>query len=125
MTFTHTETNVPVENEYPKLVRDRIPEIIEENEGVPVPTRILDDEEYEIHLRQKLIEEAGELAAAKTDEHTVEEIADLEELIDTLLALKGIDRASVTAVQNEKREKRGGFAGRILMLEGVKKNQER
>lgn len=125
MTYTHTETNLAAENKYPKLVRDRIPEIVREHEGVDVPTRILeDDAEYEESIRRKIIEEAAELAAAKTDDHTIEEMADLEELVDELLALKGLYRAQVAAAQIEKREKRGGFAKRILMLEGVEKNQK-
>ena len=94
MTYTHTETNLAAENEYPKLVRDRIPEIVREHEGVDVPTRILeDDAEYEESIRRKIIEEAAELAAAQTDDHTIEELADLEELVDELLALKGLYRA--------------------------------
>lgn len=123
MTYTHTETDLPAENRYPKLVRDKIPQIVRANEGVDVPTRELtDDSEFDKYLRSKIIEEATELAAAETDEHTVEEVVDLEELVDTLLALKGIDRAAVLAAQSEKREKRGGFAKRILMLEGVTKS---
>lgn len=122
MAYTHTETSLPAENQYPKLVRDRIPEIVQANEGVSIPTRILeDDAEYEQYLRQKIMEEAAELAAAETVNHTVEEMADLEELIDELLALKGINREQVIVAQNEKREKRGGFARRILMIEGVSK----
>lgn len=125
MTYTHTETSLPVENEYPKLVRDRIPEIVHEHEGVEVPTRILEDDvEYEAFLRQKIKEEAAELAATERDDHTIEEMADLEELVDALLALKGLSRAQVIAAQTEKREIRGGFSKRILMLEGVKKNQK-
>lgn len=124
MTYTHTETNLPVENEYPKLVRDRIPEIVQEHEGIDPPTRQLDDDvEFEAYLRRKIIEEAAELAATETDDHTIEEMADVQELIDELLALKGLDRSQVVAAQAAKREKRGGFGKRILMLEGVNKNQ--
>jgi predicted house-cleaning noncanonical NTP pyrophosphatase (MazG superfamily) len=121
MTYTHTETNLPAENEYPKLVRDKIPEIIHEHEGVSVPMRTLDDDtEYETYLRRKIIEEAAELAATETNDHTIEEMADLEELIDALLTLKKLDRAQVTAAQEQKRRKRGGFAKRLLMLSSVK-----
>lgn len=122
MTYTHTETNLQAENEYPKLVRDKIPEIVQQNEGQSVPTRIMtDDAEYEGYLRRKIIEEATELAEAKTNEHTIEEMADVEELIDALLALKNLDRSQVVAAQKAKNEHRGGFSKRILMLEGVKR----
>jgi predicted house-cleaning noncanonical NTP pyrophosphatase (MazG superfamily) len=125
MTYTNYETSLPAENQYPKLVRDKIPKIVHGNEGVDVPTRILeDDDEYEAYLRRKIIEEAAELAAAKTDDHIIEEMADLDELRDELLALRGLNRTQVAAAQTEKRKKRGGFAKRILMLEGVKKSRE-
>jgi predicted house-cleaning noncanonical NTP pyrophosphatase (MazG superfamily) len=57
-------------------------------------------------------------------DHMVEETADLDELVDELFALRGIDRARVTIARREKNAKRGGFAGRILMLEGVKETSE-
>jgi predicted house-cleaning noncanonical NTP pyrophosphatase (MazG superfamily) len=59
MSFEHIETNLSMENEYPKLVRDKIPEIIKINEGISVPTRILtDDTVYLEYLLRKIKEEA-------------------------------------------------------------------
>lgn len=114
--FEHTITNLTVENEYPKLVRDRIPEIIREADGREVPTRILDDAEFEEALRKKAIEEATELAEVDSDTHLLEEVADVEEIIDELLRLRGLTREQVRTIQEEKRQKRGGFGQRILML---------
>jgi predicted house-cleaning noncanonical NTP pyrophosphatase (MazG superfamily) len=117
MSFEHTETDLPVEKEYPKLVRDRIPEIIIANEGIVVPTRTLtNDKEYLAYLLRKVREEAEELSEATTDSNIIEEVADVYEIIDTVLALKGIERSIVLASQKDKREKRGGFSERILML---------
>lgn len=45
--FKHTVTNLKIENEYPKLVRDLIPKIIMQEDGRKVPTRVLDDAEFE------------------------------------------------------------------------------
>ena len=48
-------TNLEIENEYPKLVRDRIPEIIKEREGVGIKSRMLeDDAEFLKYLLKKL-----------------------------------------------------------------------
>lgn len=116
MSFTHTITNLPKENEYPKLVRDKIPEIVKTYDGIDVPTRILNDEEYLTYLLKKVVEEAEELSGAETDSNLVEEIADVYEIIDSILALKNVSREEVLAVRDEKREKRGGFDKRILML---------
>ena len=45
-----------MEKVYNKLVRDKIPEIIKNNNGKPI-TRILDDNEYKQELEKKLYEE--------------------------------------------------------------------
>ena len=118
MSFTHTITDLPTENEYPKLIRDKIVEIIQANDGFTVPTRVLsDDVEFLEYLLKKVVEEAEELSQATSDSNLVEEIADVYEIIDAILKLKGIDHSNALTVQNEKREKRGGFEQRLLMLE--------
>ncbi len=45
---------------YNKLVRDRIPEIIDSEPGRKSQYRILDDDEYLIQLNKKIIEESNE-----------------------------------------------------------------
>ncbi|HEU0266438.1 MAG TPA: nucleoside triphosphate pyrophosphohydrolase [Candidatus Saccharimonadaceae bacterium] len=114
--FTHTVTDLDIENEYPKLVRDRIPEIIMMEDGRKVPVKILNDAEFERRLRQKAIEEATELAEAETDEHLLEEIADVREILDELERFKGFSAEQVKKVQDQKRARRGGFHKRVLML---------
>lgn len=116
MTFQHTVTDLPIENEYPKLVRDRIPEIILKADGRKVPIRILELDEFIDCLKKKVIEESEELEAAETDLHPLEEIADLREILNTLEAAKGFTPKQVQAVQDEKRKMRGGFDSRLLML---------
>lgn len=118
--FEHTETSLEKENEYPKLVRDNIPEIVRKLIGKEVRTRILEsDEEYLKFLLKKVEEEAHELANAVGKEHVAEETADVMELIDTILEFHGLDMEMVRKVQQEKAEKRGGFRKRVLMLESV------
>ncbi|EKE20779.1 MAG: hypothetical protein ACD_7C00489G0010 [uncultured bacterium] len=120
MSFKHFETNLDKENEYPKLVRDKIPEVVKENSGKIIKTRILeDDEEYSQFLMKKVEEEAHELANAEDKEHVMEEVADVLELIDAILEFNGADLETVRKVQKEKAEKRGGFKKRLLMLEKV------
>lgn len=116
MTFNHTDTNHPLENEYPKLVRDKIPDIIKQNDGKEVPTRTLDDQEFLSYLLQKVAEEAEELSQAKTDANIKEEITDIYEIIDTLIELRNFSAEEIAALQKAKREKRGGFEKRLLML---------
>jgi predicted house-cleaning noncanonical NTP pyrophosphatase (MazG superfamily) len=119
MEYKHFETNLEKENEYPKLVRDRIPEVIKETTGKEVKTRIMEDEEYRKFLLKKVEEEAHELENAEDKEHITEELADIMELIDTILETNGLSLEDVRKVQKAKAEKKGGFKGRILMLEKV------
>ena len=120
MEFKHFETSLEKENEYPKLVRDNIPEVVEKLTGKEVKMRILeDDEEYLGFLMRKVEEEAHELACAEDKEHIAEELADVLELIDAILEFNDIDIEMVRKVQADKAGKRGGFKKRILMLEKV------
>lgn len=120
MEYKHCETSSEIENEYPKLVRDNIPEVVGKITGKEVKTRILEDDgEYLKFLLKKVEEEAHELANAKDEEHIVEETADVMEIVDAILEFYGLDMETVRQVQKEKAEKRGGFKKRILMLEKV------
>ncbi len=74
---------------YNKLVRDRIPEIIQ-TAGQPYAVEVMSDEAYNLALREKLVEEAQE-AAATNPENLITELADLYEVMDTLMAAYGID----------------------------------
>jgi predicted house-cleaning noncanonical NTP pyrophosphatase (MazG superfamily) len=103
-----------MEKEYHKLVRDRIPDIIRES-GNQCETAVLSDEEYRQALRQKLIEEATEVAEACRDE-LVGELADLYEVIDALMISYGISGDRILNAQAKRRENRGGFTQKIMLL---------
>lgn len=100
--------------EYNKLVRDRIPEIIRQS-GIECETAVLLDAEYCQALRLKLIEEATEVAEANRDE-LVAELADLYEVIDALMLSYGISDDRILNAQAKRRETRGGFAQKIMLL---------
>jgi predicted house-cleaning noncanonical NTP pyrophosphatase (MazG superfamily) len=100
--------------EHNKLVRDGIPEIIRQS-GNCCKVAIMSEAEFSQALREKLLEEAGEAAAA-SPEKLVSELADVQEVIDALLALHGIEREAVVQEQKRKRTERGGFAKRIRLL---------
>ncbi|KKP67376.1 MAG: Phosphoribosyl-ATP pyrophosphohydrolase [Candidatus Moranbacteria bacterium GW2011_GWE1_35_17] len=120
MKFEHIKTNLEKENEYPKLVRDNIPEVVGKLTGKEVKTRILeDDAEYSKFLLKKIEEEAHELANAESKEHIAEEVADVMELIEAILEFNELDWETIEKIKKEKAEKRRGFKKRILMLEKV------
>ena len=96
---------------YNKLVRDRIPELIEAN-GEKPHIRILEKEEYLHHLEAKLDEEVGEYHRDKN----AEELADILEVVFALAEANGITRQELQAVYQKKHEARGGFADRIFLI---------
>jgi predicted house-cleaning noncanonical NTP pyrophosphatase (MazG superfamily) len=99
---------------YNKLVRDRIPEIIEA-EGRKCQVEIMDETEYRQALLKKLVEEAEEVRNAPA-ESLAGEIADLYEVIDALLAAHELSKDTVLGVQAQKRRVRGSFDSRIKLL---------
>src|SRR3989344_1571314 len=115
MPYTHTDTNLTIENEYPKLVRDNIPAMIKRERGIDVKTTIItDDEIYLKALLKKILEEATELSYVETDGHLQEEIADVYEVLDAILKLKQWPKEVIATIQKDKRTDRGGFDRRIL-----------
>ena len=99
-----------MEKHYNKLVRDEIPRIIEES-GSSCVTEILSTEAYLEKLEEKL---SGELAEYR-ESKSLEELADLLEVMKALVAARGETWDEVERLQVEKREKRGGFEKRILL----------
>ena len=93
-----------------KLVRDKIPQIIEQSGKICV-TRILSDEEYAAALNAKLQEELNEYLA----DGSMEELADLLEVMMAASAVRGHDFSEVEAIRREKAEKRGRFNDRIYL----------
>lgn len=97
-----------------KLWRDKLP-AVREAEGSIIHTKQLSDTEYDLALRQKLIEEAAEVHVASNALALQEELADLSEVIDALCALHGITKEQLCAVQTKKRETCGGLYGRTYV----------
>lgn len=96
---------------YCKLVRDKIPQIIEKK-GKRALTEALDDETFEICLERKLDEEVKEYHKSKD----AEELADILEVIITLAKLKGLSFADLVDLQVKKAAKRGSFSKKILLI---------
>jgi predicted house-cleaning noncanonical NTP pyrophosphatase (MazG superfamily) len=99
---------------YNKLVRDRIPEIIQAA-GREYAVELMEEEDFRQALRAKLVEEAQEVAAA-TNADLVMELADLYEVMDALMAVYEIDRETVLKEQKRRQLERGGFSRRIRLL---------
>lgn len=99
--------------EYNKLIRDKIPEIIEAA-GKQCIVEVMNEAEYVDALDLKLNEELEEYQADKS----LEELADLLEVIYAVVRARGYSIDELERVRKQKAEKRGGFEKR-LRLQGV------
>ena len=95
---------------YEKLVRDKIPEIIEKS-GKQCEIEILSDEKYLEMIDKKLDEEIAEYHKDKN----LEELADLLEVIYVATKARGYSIEELEKVRAEKAEKRGSFDKKILL----------
>ncbi|MBI2268569.1 MAG: nucleoside triphosphate pyrophosphohydrolase [Candidatus Blackburnbacteria bacterium] len=102
---------------YNKLIRDRIPEIIKKNNAVPKVSE-LNDDQFKIALKEKLVEEAKELLEAKTDEEILNELSDVLQLLESIALNNNTTIVEVEKQKEKKKIERGGFE-RKLFLEYV------
>ena len=95
---------------YNKLVRDKIPEIIE-RDNKTCSTRILNDTEYLQMIDAKLDEELAEYHK----DQNLEELADLLEVVYSAARARGYSIEELERLRRQKAEKRGGFERKILL----------
>ncbi|RXT03735.1 nucleoside triphosphate pyrophosphohydrolase [Ammoniphilus sp. CFH 90114] len=100
---------------YNKLVRDRIPEIIEKS-GKKYSFRILEQEDYKLELQKKCREELDEYLQARNDQEAMEELADLLEMIYALVEVHDSSFEELEQIRREKAETRGGFQERLFLV---------
>ncbi len=99
---------------YNKLIRDRIPEIIT-RAGRQWETVVMAPAEFELTLREKLVEEAAE-AKESDAAHLVAELADIQEVMLALMQLHGLTFEAVEREREKRRQERGGFDQRLQLI---------
>jgi predicted house-cleaning noncanonical NTP pyrophosphatase (MazG superfamily) len=95
---------------YNKLVRDKIPQIIEGDKREAV-YRFLSDEEYMEELDKKLSEEVREYQ----EDRSLEEMADILEVLFAICEARGYSLDELETKRTEKSEERGGFKDKIFL----------
>lgn len=95
---------------YDKLVRDRIPEIIE-TDGRTCDTHVVFGDELFGYLVRKLDEEVSEFGR----DRNLEELADIMEVVYGLAEHLGHTEQELNALRSDKKEKRGGFSKGIVL----------
>ncbi|WP_074433076.1 nucleoside triphosphate pyrophosphohydrolase [Neobacillus dielmonensis] len=95
---------------YNKLVRDKIPQIVKQDNKVPF-THVATEQEVKPLLLQKLIEELEEFKATPNEE----ELADILEVIEGIASAFNFELDKVLKIKAKKKEERGGFNDRIVL----------
>lgn len=95
---------------YNKLVRDFIPEIIE-NSGQSCKFELLSDDDYLESLNNKLLEELHEYF----EQPCLEELADLTEVIYAIIGANNWTHSDLEKIRHEKLLTRGGFSKKVFL----------
>lgn len=99
---------------YNKLIRDKIPEIIKKDNAVPKISE-LNDEQFKLALKEKLVEETKELLEAKTDEEILNELSDVLQLLESIALNNGLSVADVEKQKEKKKRDRGAFEKKLFL----------
>jgi len=97
-----------------KLIRDKIPEIIEAD-GNKYELRVMGESEFRKELRNKLIEESKEVIEAEKGE-LIKELADVLEVIKSIAEDEDMSFKLIEEKQKQRREKRGSFKKRLFLI---------
>lgn len=98
-----------------KLVRDKIVSIIKKSGRNP-EYKVMNDLEYENALKDKLIEESIEIKESKSKEELLSELADLQEVVDTLSKYNKFTKRDIKKKQKEKNRRNGSFKKKIMLI---------
>ena len=104
---------------YDKLIRDKIPEIIEAK-GSKAIVEVLDSDSFQKYLDIKLGEELKEYL----EDGNVEELADLMEVVYALLECKGVSLEEFEKIRVAKVAERGAFKKRLLLKAVINKEEK-
>jgi predicted house-cleaning noncanonical NTP pyrophosphatase (MazG superfamily) len=103
--------------DYPKLIRDKIPEQIIINEGRAAHIKIgTKDKEIISILKKKIVEESMELYTCQSKKDIMSGIADIEEIINTLKYKLNITTISLNKIRKNKNLKSGSFDKFLILV---------
>jgi predicted house-cleaning noncanonical NTP pyrophosphatase (MazG superfamily) len=97
------------------LVRDAVPKMVKD-QGQEMKFRQVAEQEYPRVLKRKLVETAQRLEESDFGVEQ-EEIADVLELLETLINIRKYDKESLRSIKEGKWRKRGGFQKGFLLEE--------
>lgn len=92
-----------------KLVRDLIPSIIQQAEGICNYAEIKNDEFYYALLQNKLIEEVNEYL-------TTGEVTELVDIVTVIKYIADVAKVDLTKIYEEKLKTNGGFDKKYIVF---------
>lgn len=96
---------------YNKVIRDNIPSIIEKS-GKKYEVHELNDDDFLVGLKKKLLEEIDEF----NDCEDVKELADVLEVVYAIARLKGVSREELEEMRKAKVDSNGGFDNNLYLV---------
>ncbi len=106
-----------------KLIRDRIPDIIEKS-GKILEIMELDHDGFLIELKKKLVEESKEVVSSETKEEMINELADVCEIVEKLMDNYGISQKELIEKKEIKRQTNGGFDKQLFLISVTEKSDD-
>lgn len=100
---------------YRKLVRDKVPEILEKS-GKNFEVETLNHDRYIIELRKKLQEELLEYLEAANPEDAVEKLAEMLEVMYHLSDVHETTMEEIEALRVKKKEENGSFEEKVFLI---------
>ena len=93
-----------------KLVRDKIPEVLD-SKGLKYSVHVAEDDEYWQKLKAKLIEEVNEYVEKESES----ELTDILEVFEAIVRFKRINLQNPNKIKLAKAKQKGGFGKRIIL----------
>jgi predicted house-cleaning noncanonical NTP pyrophosphatase (MazG superfamily) len=104
-----------------KLVRNNVIDDIE-SQGRKPNTSTLDDDRFQTEIFNKLADESKEVIESQNNsQHLSEEIADVYEVLDSIIKFKKLNPDAIKKLQNDKRDKWGNFDKKIWLESIIEK----
>ena len=100
---------------YHKLVRDKIPEIIEKSGGA-AKFKKLTAKQFEKELLKKVGEESSALPGVKSKKELIDELADVIEVIDEIKKFKKIMEKQIKKARKANMDRKGGFKKKLYLV---------
>ena len=99
-----------------KLVRDKIIAAMKKNGQEPNFLVAKNDEEFYFFLKEKLNEELEEFFTAENSGEEISEMGDVLEVLNAICKFKKLNWKEIEKQKEIKKEERGAFEGRIILL---------